>query len=727
MSTENSGIYSADTRNAVPLTGVEIHVDVIDICTKVSLNQHFHNYGDKTIEAVYCFPHESTGTVYGMTINNGTENITALAEEKEKAFERYDVAMEKGKNAFLLDQEDGDIMVVSAGNIAPGADASVEIKYLGMLNISDSISRLQIPSTLTPRHTAGNSDPVKIDRATPPYLDKVPYSLKISVSIKTTEINAVFSPSHEITKNRNSDGTWEVILRNEECKPDRDFILELHSDNLRKPHCLVSKHENGELAAMIRLYPEFCEEKTESEQIKSDMIFMIDCSESMAGASLIQAKEIMTNCIRSMRKDDVFNIICFGKDYRKLYEKSLVCNEEIIDRVLKDISRVEADMGGTELKKVISHACSLPVRPGGIRSIILITDGAVHNASEIIRDAVSVGKGVKFYSFGTGYGASHQLIKGLAEASRGAWEMIQPGENTAPRVLRQLSRINHTPTVDLEVTTKNIELEFTGELPPFYDGDSFTLFAKVKKLKENASVIFAGKNADSSFIWKCGIDNIGSENAIPLLWAADRISHLEYSSERNSETESEIRDIALNFNLLSSQTSMVGISRKKGTSANTMPEYRRIPVAVTNGYEEYSSYAESSYSVQDTQAAYTNGNLSAGRHAMLKPEIPWYQKIINEQDPVGYFDNIALIAPLLGIEAETIENTIKTSGIYPETDSYNVVVTLLTIKVLSVCEDAIKAINKAQNWLSKITDKAKAELVAQKISASQFNKKSIIQ
>lgn len=713
MAIKNSGLYSADAKNTIPLTSIEIHAEIIDICSKVSLKQKFRNNEDHPIEAVYCFPHEAAGTVSGMTINTGTEEITALAEEREKAFERYDMALEKGKKAFLLDQEDGDILLISAGNIMPKSEVNVEIKYIRLLNVSDSIMRLQIPSALTPRHAVENSDPVKIDRATPPYADKVPYQLKISVSVKSKEINALYSPSHEINKIRNADGTWEITLKNEVSRPDRDFILELHSDSLRKPLCLAGKHENGEEAAMIRLYPEPYEEKVQEGTAPSDIIFMLDCSESMAGAALIQGKEIIANSLQSMKADDVFNIICFGRNQKKFYEKSLECNEKNIARVLKDLSRVEADMGGTELNKIISHACSLPVRPGGMRSIILITDGAVHNASELIRDAVSENRGVRFFTFGTGYGASHQLIKRLAEASRGAWEMIQPGENTAPKVLRQFSRINQTPPNGIEILTQNIELVFNGELPPFYDGDAFTLFAKIKSIGDNASVIFKGKNEGGSFIWKCRIENIGSENAIPLLWAADRIIKLETAQEYNHETEKEIKDIALDFNLLSSQTSLVGISRKKGASDSAMPEYRRVPLCITKGYEEYSDYTESSYTVQDQPGVYA-GKL---KYYNEKVRASWYQEIIAEQNPSGYFDNIELIAPRLGIEARLIADTIKTSGVYPESETYKAVVTVLTIKVLASNEYAIPAINRAQSWLSKITDKTKFEAVVHKITS----------
>ncbi|OGV48993.1 MAG: hypothetical protein A2017_17435 [Lentisphaerae bacterium GWF2_44_16] len=700
MAKKQTALFNAENKRPVALLGVKFDVEVKDICSKVLMRQHFRNKEKCAIEAVYCFPIEHNAAIYDLKIKTGGEEISASAREREKAFELYDRMLEKGGGSFLLDMGEKDMLLVSVGNLLPGEDVSIEIGYITQLSICDGITRLQVPATLTPRYKPMNADPVKTGLLSPPYASAVPYGFSINVNVMNAEISGISSISHKIRMKPNSSGQGVLIELNEKnaCM-DRDFILDIKSSVMDQPLCIVSRHENGEAAAIIRLFPEFRDEGLMYSGKSSDMLFILDCSGSMACSSIENAKETLEICLRAMKEGDFFNIIRFGTDYQVFYPEALPYNENNLRRALKDIAGIEADMGGTELSEVLSLACSMPVHPESRRDVILLTDGAVHNTSELVKYVAEFHKDARFYTFGIGYAASHNLVKGIARASGGAWEMLQPGEKIQQKVLRQFARIlqDHIKITDIKAENADITVDME-HLPAIYEGDSFTAFAKVKKISEGATLLISGKSGKQNFRWKCGMKNIGDDNLIPSLWALDTISSLEYKgySSQKGKNTGMIRKIALKFGLLSCESSLVAVSsagKNKGTDA--FPEYRRVPVMISAGYEAYETNSASLFLSEEISEYSTSDE--------------WYLRLLKTQDAEGAFDGLEAIASRLKRNISEMEKAITELASKSEWNDRatvrKIIITSLALRLLAsereierICG---RAIRKAGQWLDK--------------------------
>ncbi len=217
---EEAGLYTKS--GLVPLQGVSIFAEVIDVASKVTVVQRYRNDEKTPIEATYCFPLEEGSAVCGFEVRIGDRLIQGEVEEREKAFKKYDVAMAQGDGAYLLDQEKPNIFVASVGNLNPGQEATVSITYVAELSVSDDQIKLMIPTTVSPRYAPGDADPIKTDVISPPTSLQVPYGLSLRVCIRNgagiTEVN---SPSHK-TKVLQTELDWEVALRDSETRLDRD-------------------------------------------------------------------------------------------------------------------------------------------------------------------------------------------------------------------------------------------------------------------------------------------------------------------------------------------------------------------------------------------------------------------------------------------------------------------------------------------------------------------------
>jgi Ca-activated chloride channel family protein len=458
-----------------------VRVELRDVAARTVLTQTFRNTEAVPIEALYCFPLEEGSTVCAMRVRTGARTLVAIAEEKEKAFKIYDDAMSAGHVAYLLDMERQDIFTMSAGNLAPGQEAEVEIVSVAALGVADGVRRFQLPTTVSPRYAPAGADPVDIDRISPPVMSAVPYKLQIEVRVLAEPGLEIRSSSHEITIG--DEEGWRVVkLAREVTELDRDFVLETVSVAGRVPQCLVSRHANGERAAVLRLYPELETPGADpAAQPPLEVVFMVDCSGSMDGSSIEEARKTLDLSLRSMSEGDRFNIVRFGTTMAPWQPAPVMYNDRTFKQAVSWVKAMQADLGGTELLPAFKSVSEMPLAAGSHRDVILITDGEVSNPDEVLSVAAAHRGHQRVFSFGIGYGASSHLVKGVARASGGASEMIQPGEKVQPKVLRQFSRLGQAMVEGLAVRFSGVKAELAGgsggagALPPHFEGDSFVV------------------------------------------------------------------------------------------------------------------------------------------------------------------------------------------------------------------------------------------------------------
>ncbi len=613
MPVRETALISKDGAVRIPLKDIRIEVDVKDVAAMTTITQVYQNRETRVIEAVYCFPVEEGAAVCGFEIETDGQIIKGVAEEREKAFETYDRAIEAGAGAFLLDQEAEDIMVISVGNVRPEQEVTVRIRYVSELPVNDGVLRLQIPTTVSPRYAPPGADPEKVDRITPPYTMSAPYRLALQVRVLAETIGAITSPSHRITS-RLEDGCTVVSLAEQTTALDRDFILELETAGRKSPLCLLASHESGDRTALFRFYPELDGLATAGIE-RAEVIFVLDCSGSMSGSSIDEAKQALELSLRSLSEGDLFNIVRFGSDYELYSKEPVVYNDSSLTKAVKYLRRISADLGGTELMAPMSYVCSLPERTRGIRDVLLLTDGEVSYPDEIIHMVRKAGRKMRVFTFGIGYGASHHLVRGVARAGGGASEMIQPGEKIQPKVLRQFSRMAQPFLTDVSVVFPGAEAQLPAQLPPLFDGDSYTLYARILGSQPVDRVTFKGTFLDREYTWSADVLDIGADSSIPSLWALSRIKQLEQGGiggsnqgdRKRKRVQNEIRDLGLRYSLLTDYTSFVAVEERKADDKPTdRPEYRRVPVTLTRDWHAISGApAESAMRLDFTQLSMT--------------------------------------------------------------------------------------------------------------------------
>lgn len=577
----------------IPLLGVRIDARLEGVSTRVTHVQRYRNEESSPVEAVYVFPLEEGAAVCGFAARIGEREVRGRVEERDEAFEVYDDAMADGHGAFLLDQERPNVFTASVGNLKPGEEVAIEISYVALARYEGDAVRLMIPTTVSPRYVPADTPPQvgepDGERVNPERWFEVPYGLRLKVKVEGA-VRSLDSPSHPVRVHLGEKGAT-VELAREEAALDRDFVLLVEPEEPDRSFVRLAREDDGAHVAMVSFYPESAPEREREEP--GEIFFLLDCSGSMGGDSIEQAKRALLLSIRALGEGDSFNVVRFGSRHESLWSSPRAFGEETLAEATRHVERIRADLGGTEILRPLQELLEAPGDPERRRQVLLLTDGQVSNEGAVIQVAEKHASRVRIFTFGLGAGASEHLVREVARVSQGAAELIFPGERIEAKVLRMFGRVR-LPRHRVRVSWGGLRVDQApAVVPAVFAGESVTLFGRFQDPPAGEVTLKVGDEA-----WTLPLrgEDAVEGSLVPTLWARHRIRDLETGlsvrpgsgQERGSKERrrrEELVEIGRRYGLLTSATSYVAVEeRPEAERTDTPAELRKIPIALTTGW-----------------------------------------------------------------------------------------------------------------------------------------------
>ena len=601
------GLISNGT-NPVPLQGVCVSGSILGRGARVKVAQRFRNEEADALEAVYRFPLPESAAVCGFAAMVGGRRISGSVEEQDKAFELYDDALARGDGAFLLDQERPNIFTLSVGSLPAGAEAVVEIEYVALLDQRCREVRFSLPTTISPRYLPADTpdeDGIPAShRIHPEYAASVPYGLSVEIAVRGAScVESVESPSHpvNITMGQGNGDELTVRFASDVARMDRDFVLTV-TQRAKEAAGRVwrSVDERGTWLQLDMALDEADEPESapapSSHGSGREVIFVLDCSGSMQGDSISQARRALEVCLRALEKGSRFNVVRFGNTFQSLFPQPREYGEKTLGEALGWLRAVDADLGGTEVLQPLQHVYGAAVPKGVSRSVLLLTDGQVGNEAEVVELVRSHVAGTRFFCVGIGAGPNDHLVRGLARAGGGAAAFIFPGERIEPRVL-SLFRQAVSPRISkLQIDWGGADEQAPLE-PILLLGEPMSAWARVPRGAAPAGVTVKAEVEGKAEAWQLPVVDAGSgQLPIPTLWARERIRGLEEAHQAGgrgsrqarpkAETwRQEVIALAREFGLSCSLTSWIAIEEREEKDRQTGElVLRKVPVLVTVGW-----------------------------------------------------------------------------------------------------------------------------------------------
>jgi Ca-activated chloride channel homolog len=588
------GVMSKNN-HPIPLLGVRVEGQLLGRGAKLTMQQRFRNEENNPIEALYKFPLPENSAVTGYTIWVGEKEIKGIVEERDKAFGEYDTAMINGDGAYLLDEERPNIFTLSVGNLNPGMEVIVEITLVFLIDSEGSKYRLTLPTTISPRYVPPampDEDGIPItDIIHPPYAPDVPYGLSLLFQIHHSgKLASVESPSHPIKVNLQED-LIQVELTKDDVRMDRDFILLI--DPGQTAAGKAYRYDEGAYAYW-QLDLALPESDFETKSRAKEIIFLLDCSGSMGGTSIREAKKALEICLKALQPGCTFDVYRFGSRFNSFFDEPQTYSEYSLNKALQFLKHTDADLGGTEIFAPLQQIFS-GAKTNDERVIVLLTDGQVANEQQVFELTGANRTNLRFFAIGIGAGPNNHLIKGLAKNGNGAAEFIYPGERIEPKMLRMFSRINSAKMEIKSISWHGEGIEQAPLLPVIFPDTVTTIFARSKAPDSMPKELTVKGSMDgTSKEWKFAVQKAAPQNMpLPRLWARERIRELEEADQSSGSQQVRkaaikrnlIIDISKNYQIMSRYTSFLGIEkRSEEDKSKGAAELRKIPALVTTGW-----------------------------------------------------------------------------------------------------------------------------------------------
>ncbi len=575
-------LESTDGEPAV-LEHVQAHAAINDLLAEIVVSQRYRNPGDRAIEANYTFPLPVDGVLLGVEFEIGDRRLAGQFVDKSKAESRYEDAIVDGDAAVLVEQAEPGLYTASVGNLMPGETATVRFHYGLLLRWNGDRIRFALPTTIAPRYGDPASAALQPHQV-PGYAFDAERSFHLDVTVRGVMQDARFhSPSHGIRVVTGSEET-RIHLEGRPAM-DRDLVLEARA-SVDEPAGAMSAQDLDGWMALASFRPDA---RLDRENRRHSIKVLVDCSGSMAGDSMAQARVGLERIVDELREGDHFEIIAFGNGQRPLFEHCAAVSETTKAAAKKFVRHLDANMGGTEIGAALDTAYAVPGSSRSVQDLLLITDGQVWESERLMTLAKESGHRV--FTVGVGSAVAEAFVRRLAEVTGGASELVAPREEMADRIHRQFERIYaphaesaavHWPQTPVRMTPRSIETVYAGDTV-----HAFAWFRERPVGRATLNVVWGDGSvtrheAEISAVEADAAKELRSEEVLPPTIARIAAARMISKMEENDRTG---RELAIRYQLLSRWTNCVAVHvRAEAEKAEDLPRIVKVPQVIAAGW-----------------------------------------------------------------------------------------------------------------------------------------------
>ncbi|MEO2013417.1 MAG: VIT domain-containing protein [Fuerstiella sp.] len=585
----------------VPLKHTAVEGNIDGYIATVDVTQQFHNPYDSKIEAVYVFPLPQSAAVNEFVMTVGDRKIRGIIREREKAEQIYAAAKSQGHVAALMTQERPNIFTQKVANIEPGKKIDIRIRYFNTLRYDDGAYEFVFPMVVGPRFNppamtegigavARGGQGASGQKTEVQYLapnERSGHDVSLSLNIAAgVDIEDVLSVNHAVDVQEICESQRRVTLSSRDSIPNRDFVLryKVAGDQI-KTAMLTHEDEHGKYFTMM-LYPPA--DLAQVQRSPMEMVFVLDCSGSMRGTPITQAKAAITCALQSLTPRDSFQIIRFSNNASQLGPAPVLATEANIQRGLKYVASLNGT-GGTHMIEGIKAALDFPHDEGRFRLVSFMTDGYIGNEQQImstIHDKIGASR---IFSFGVGSSPNRFLMDRMAIIGRGAVAYLSLNDNATTIMGRFHEQISHPAMTDLSIDFGNMDVSnvYPQRLPDLIVGRPVVITGRFRGEPDTVSVTGRVDMEATSFTVSLDEEDASKDHkGIAAVWARlkikDMINYASHAPEAAGEIREAVTQTALTYNLMSSFTAFVAVdslTKTEGDFGTTVA----VPVPVPDG------------------------------------------------------------------------------------------------------------------------------------------------
>ncbi len=512
---------------AIELRSNQVNTKITGQSATTSMDQIFYNPSNNQLQGYYIFPIPKGASIdhFSMFIN-GKETEGELLDA-DKARKIYEDIVRKMQDPALLEYYNNALFRVRIFPIQPRSEQRVKLTYTQTLSKENGTIEYIFPF----KHQSSQAK--TIGQA----------SFKIDIEANEN-IKTLFCPTHEVEIIRNGATAATVGFEGKNIQSLSDFKLYYNTDNSKIGASLLSyNNEEEDGYFFLNVSPGFAENQ---KAISKDITFVLDCSGSMAGEKMDQAKKALQFCIENLNAADRFNIVRFSTESNGLFDDPQSANKNNINEARKYIESLKP-IGGTNIDEALAMALNYKKDPNRPYFVVFLTDGkptiGETNIDALLKKVEGFNpENTRIFTFGIGTEINTRLLDKLTEMTQAYRTYVAPNEDIELKVSDFYTKIASPILTDLKIEfDRNVSVEqvYPKQLQDLFKGSTLTLFGRYKG-NGKAKVFVSGKvnGKTEKYTYDLNFEKNNTKNEfIPSLWGSRAVGYLLDQIRLNGETK----------------------------------------------------------------------------------------------------------------------------------------------------------------------------------------------
>lgn len=608
------------------LTGVAASGRLDAVLFELTVRQTYRNTSERVLEVLYTFPLPSAAVLLGFASELNGRRMEGAIVARPDAERRYEKALAEGDAPVMLQALGGGLHTANIGNLKPGDEVVLEVRYAQTLAFEQGRLRLSIPTTIAPRYGSAERGGGLQPQQVPVHSLQAQYPLRLSLALGPALAGAaVACPTHKLAPAEvkgAAKGVAKGIAKSADAAADRHGgAVETHYELAAgawldrdvvvtvtprepRPSLVVRATDSADPEAPVVLMAAL-QPATAAPRERIALKLLVDCSGSMAGDGISSARAALRGLAARLSAQDRVSLSRFGSTVEHVLALSEL-TPATLRRLQPLIDQMQADLGGTEMEAALTAVFALG---GGIasrtasgakaatpgeepgRDVLLITDGEIWSAEAVV--AAARRSAHRVFAIGVGAAPAEGVLRPLVEATGGMCEFATPGEALEAAAQRMLQRIRQPVWRDVRVDWGREPAWQVGPGVGVFGGDTVLAMAGFRSAAGAGATQAAPAvrlmceggeaGAAAQELARGEADAPAAGDSVARLAAAQRMG---LALEANDEPAALA--LALRYQLMSRQTHCIlvheRVAAEKAAEAAEAAELHRVPAMVAAGW-----------------------------------------------------------------------------------------------------------------------------------------------
>lgn len=586
-------LRDGDAGQPAPLVHTDVAIEVGGPLARSRVVQTFRNPGEGWVEGLYVFPLPENAAVDHLRIRVGERVIEGKIQERAAARATYEDARANGQRSALVEQERPNMFTTSVANIGPGEEVVVEIAYQQTLayETRDDMGHytLRFPMVVGPRYIPAEHPGDDAARISPPvrHADEAlnPVTLRVTLDAGVP-LASVTSAYHPIRLKRDGETRRLVELADGPVPADRDFELNWTLAPGTAPAATLFV-ETGESCnhALLMLTPPT--RSVTTQRLPREVVFVIDTSGSMHGASIAQAREALALALQRLPPGDRFNIIEFNSASSAVFAEARAATPANIGQAVAWVRSLRAH-GGTEMASALSAALDGAHDAKRVRQVVFLTDGAVANEEALFGLIERRLGDSRLFTVGIGSAPNSHFMRRAARAGGGTFTYVGKIDEVQEKMSALFTKLESPVLKGISVHWPSGVVADTvpQNLPDLYLGEPLLIAAELDGL-EAGDVIVRGTSGEIRWESRLALAQANRGVGVAALWARGKVDALlDDARAGGAETDVRAAIVALGIahHLVTRYTSLVAVDLSPARPADQTLHSHTLATELPHGW-----------------------------------------------------------------------------------------------------------------------------------------------